>query len=238
MRLTRVRALVAQVAYHSGGRPPSPPLPATKEYAARLSALASSEPLLVVTYAQTMYIALLAGGKVLARMLRAARALPPGQGGTAIFDFDAVLPASEQRRFRQALSSALDDLGGKLAGTVTQLCNGALWHCVAQRLFTDPSSLPRLSLLAAKERTAMLSEKRAIFARNDAVIRAVLGSASGSVLRAWIRILLSALSLPRIYVAHGARTGLQRLRSAWPWLWLLALLFAFLAAFAAPQMVH
>jgi heme oxygenase len=80
-----------------------------------LASLAASEPLLLLAHAQTMYVALLAGGTVLARMLRAARALPPGEG-TAIFDFEAVLPAAEQRRFRDALRAAVDAVGVKLSG--------------------------------------------------------------------------------------------------------------------------
>ena len=72
---------------------------------------------MLVAYAQTLYVALLAGGQTLSRMLRAARALPPGQG-TAIFEFDQVLPTAEQRRFRDALRDAVDALGTKLTGAL------------------------------------------------------------------------------------------------------------------------
>ncbi len=60
---------------------------------------------------------------------------------------------------------------------------------------------------AAKERAALLAEKRAIFRRNDAVIRGVLGNARGSVLRAWLRMALNLTHLPRIYAVHWARCG-------------------------------
>jgi heme oxygenase len=109
------------VAFHSGGKPPAPQLAPTKEYSARLAAVAKSDPLLLVAYAQTMYVALLAGGQTLARMLRATRALPPGVEGTAIFDFEATVPAAEQRRFRAALKEAVDALGEKLTGAPRRL---------------------------------------------------------------------------------------------------------------------
>jgi heme oxygenase len=58
-------------------------MPATAEYTARLAALSASQPLLLLAYAQTLYVALLAGGRTLEALLRCARALPVGQG-TAI----------------------------------------------------------------------------------------------------------------------------------------------------------
>jgi heme oxygenase len=113
--LSLTRHACAQVAYHSQGRPPTPPLPATAEYTARLAALSASQPLLLLAYAQTLYVALLAGGRTLEAMLRCARALPVGSG-TAIFDFEAVLPRGEQRRFRDELKQAIDALGARLTG--------------------------------------------------------------------------------------------------------------------------
>ncbi len=59
--------------------------------------------------------------------------------------------------------------------------------------------------MAATERAALLTEKRAIFTRNDRIISAVLAAAEGSVWRAWLRILLSLLMLPRVYALHAAR---------------------------------
>ena len=59
--------------------------------------------------------------------------------------------------------------------------------------------------MAATERAALLTEKRAIFTRNDRIISAVLAAAQGSVWRAWLRILLSLLMLPRVYALHAAR---------------------------------
>jgi hypothetical protein len=203
-RVSLVCAL-PQVAYHGGGKPPCPPEPPTVEYTARLASLAASEPLLLLAHAQTMYLALLAGGAVLARMLRVARALPPGEG-TAIFEFEAVLPAAEQRRFRDALRQAVDDVGVKLTGARARVCRCAffVWRTCGK------SGCSRFVARAAKERDALLSEKRAIFRRNDRVIEAVLSKASGSALRGWVTILLNLLLLPWRYTLHLARRWRRR----------------------------
>ena len=79
---------------------------------------------------------------------------------------------------------------------------------------------------AAAERAALLAEKRTIFARNDDVIRAVLGPADGSVLAlacAWARIGRNVLSMPHRYALRHAGVALPLL---------LALLVAAFAAAA------
>jgi len=83
-------------------------------YCARLSEVAASNPVLLVAYAQTMYVALLAGGQTIAAFMRTARGLVKGEGDS-IFTFPAI-PAAEQRQFRAALSEAVDALGEKLTG--------------------------------------------------------------------------------------------------------------------------
>lgn len=55
---------------------------------------------------KSRYLALLAGGAILSRMLRAAMRLPPGKG-SAIFDFDAAIPPAERKRFRENLKVQL-----------------------------------------------------------------------------------------------------------------------------------
>jgi heme oxygenase len=102
-----------QIAFHSQGAP-SPPLPATVAYTKRLTEVAS-KPLLLVAYAQTLYVALLAGGQTMAAFMRTARGLVKGQGD-AIFDFSAGIPPAEHRRFRAALREAIDAMGDKLTG--------------------------------------------------------------------------------------------------------------------------
>ena len=52
---------------------------------------------------------------------------------------------------------------------------------------------------AAAERSALLEEKRSIFLRNDAVIKAVLASAQGSVVKAVASIALNTFRAPLIY---------------------------------------
>ena len=109
-RLARSHAFLADIAFHGGGRPLAPPLPQTAAYVAAVSALATAKPLLLVAYAQTLYLALLAGGQALDKLLRGAMLLPPGRG-SALFDFSAALPAEERERFRRALKAAVDALG-------------------------------------------------------------------------------------------------------------------------------
>ena len=89
-------------------------------YTQRLSEVAASNPLLLVAYAQTMYVALLAGGQSMAAFMRTARGLVKGEGD-AIFSF-AAIPAAEQRQFRAALRAAVDALGEQLTGALTRCC--------------------------------------------------------------------------------------------------------------------
>lgn len=113
----RPRALTlaaSQIAFHSQ-RAPSPPLPATVAYAKRLAEVAASKPLLLVAYAQTLYVALLAGGQTMATIMRTSRGLVRGEGD-AIFDFCAAIPAAEHHLFRAALREAVDALGESLTG--------------------------------------------------------------------------------------------------------------------------
>jgi hypothetical protein len=105
--------LLPQISYHSRGAPPSAPLPQTVEYAERITLLAKQQPLLLVAYAQTLYMALLSGGRQLDRMLRGAMRLAPGKGA-AIFDFSATLPSNERERFKRELRGAVDVLGNGL----------------------------------------------------------------------------------------------------------------------------
>ena len=78
--------------------------------------MAASKPLLLVAYAQTLYVALLAGGQTMATFLRTARGLSRGEGD-AIFDFSAI-PAAEHRRLRAALREAVDALRETLSGAL------------------------------------------------------------------------------------------------------------------------
>lgn len=94
-----------QIAYYTGTAP-DPPMPATEEYMRAIASAAKrGGPLLLLVYAYTMYLALLAGGAILSRMLRAAMRLPEGKG-YAIFDFDSAIPPAERRRFRANLKAS------------------------------------------------------------------------------------------------------------------------------------
>ena len=56
---------------------------------------------------------------------------------------------------------------------------------------------------AAEERSELLNEKRAIFFRNDAVIKATLGTAQGSLVKASLRIALNVARWPAIRFARA-----------------------------------
>ena len=177
--------------------------------------MAASKPLLLVAYAQTLYVALLAGGQAMAAFMRTARGLVKGQGD-AIFDFAAGIPPTEHRRFRAALREAVDAMGAKLTGATRP----ALLQLVQSRCAdAHPAG-------AAEERSELLNEKRAIFFRNDAVIKATLATAQGSVVKASLRIALNVARWPAI---RFARAPLPMRLAV---LALLAVLLALLAAAA------
>lgn len=101
----------SQIAYHTKGGAPAPQLPSTRDYAVRIAELAEQNPLLLVVYAHTLYLALLSGGQLLESMLRGTMLLPAGRG-TAIFRFD--LPRREHAQYKRALRAAVDELGKTL----------------------------------------------------------------------------------------------------------------------------
>lgn len=111
-RLVRRDAFLADVAFYGAL---TPPVAATLRYVSRIEAAAREQPLLLLAYAQTMYVALFAGGSTLRRLLRAARGLPPSEPqGSCIFEFDAFAAADSKRVFRAALKAAVDELGCSL----------------------------------------------------------------------------------------------------------------------------
>ena len=94
-----------------------------------------------------------------------------------------------------------------------------------------PAASPRADerrARAAAERAALLEEKRSIFLRNDAVIKAVLSTARGSTLKALLTIALNTARAPLIYARRVPASSLAALA-----LLILALLAALLAMVAA-----
>jgi hypothetical protein len=79
-----------QIVYFGGQREGSARCKAVDEYIARIRHVAGTEPVLLLVYAQTMYMALLSGGQVIGRLQRTAMGLKPTDGGGAIFEFALV----------------------------------------------------------------------------------------------------------------------------------------------------
>jgi hypothetical protein len=89
--------------------------------------------------------------------------------------------------------------------------------------------MPTLSR-AAEERSELLNEKRAIFFRNDAVIKATLATAQGSVVKAVLRILLNILRWPLLHARDAcARIARAPLLTQLAVYALLAMLLALVA---------
>lgn len=79
-------------------------LPAADAYAARLRELADSEPPRLLAHAYVRYLGDLSGGQALARVLKAAYALP-GADGTRFYDFgDAATTTALAQGIRTALA--------------------------------------------------------------------------------------------------------------------------------------
>jgi hypothetical protein len=99
-----------QIHFHGGPAGLAPPTAATADYCARIAELGkgTAEPLLLLAYAHTLYLALLSGGQLLERMLRGSMLLPRGRG-TEIFRF-AALPPRAHARFKRELRTAVDSL--------------------------------------------------------------------------------------------------------------------------------
>ena len=128
LRLARRDPFVADISFYGAL---SPPVAATLHYQRRIEAAARESPLHLLAFAQTMYVALFAGGSTLRRLLRAARGLGPSEAeGSRIFEFDAFPDADSKRVFRAALKSAVDALGESLtAAEVSSLvaCKRAIF---------------------------------------------------------------------------------------------------------------
>lgn len=82
-----------------------PPGAAVRAYISELRAATADEPVLLVAYVHSLYLALLAGGGVLSRWLVTAFSLTPPTG-VAIFDFPAIADRGQFRAdFRDAINS-------------------------------------------------------------------------------------------------------------------------------------
>lgn len=107
-KLHRAEAFQKDIVYF-GGQKESARCKAVDEHIARIRHVAGTEPVLLLAYAQTMYMALLAGGQVIRRLQLAAMGLKPADGGGAIFEF-ALVPTKQQAAFKKSFALALDAL--------------------------------------------------------------------------------------------------------------------------------
>mmetsp|Transcript_29723 Transcript_29723/g.49929 ORF Transcript_29723/g.49929 Transcript_29723/m.49929 type:complete len:303 (-) Transcript_29723:580-1488(-) len=108
-KLHRAEAFQQDIVYFGGQREGSARCKAVDEYIARIRHVAGTEPVLLLAYAQTMYMALLSGGQVIGRIQRTAMGLKPTDGGGAIFEF-ALVPTKQQAAFKKSFALALDAL--------------------------------------------------------------------------------------------------------------------------------
>mmetsp|Transcript_13377 Transcript_13377/g.18280 ORF Transcript_13377/g.18280 Transcript_13377/m.18280 type:complete len:274 (+) Transcript_13377:292-1113(+) len=137
---------------------PLAPCAAVVEYTARIQHVTKEDPVLLIAYAQAMYMALLSGGQIIRKVQRTAMGLKEADGGS-IFIFEHI-PAKEQSVFKREFAAALDDL------PLDQ---------------------------AAKDR--VIQEKRALFPRNDAIVREVVSLAPWTAYFALVRRLVGPFTV-------------------------------------------
>lgn len=83
---------------------PTTPVPAMEEWRSRVSEIARTDPLLLISHVHTMYSAILSGGRIIRSMQRRAMGLSKEEGG-AIFAFH-----SAHVDLKESLRVALDSL--------------------------------------------------------------------------------------------------------------------------------
>ena len=107
--LRRARAFERDLAFYRGPRwraALGAPSAATVAYLERLTSVCRADPLLLLAYAQTMYMGLLAGGRIVRGWLQSAMGLQ-GDEGLAIFDFAEL---GDVKAFRKRFSEGLNAL--------------------------------------------------------------------------------------------------------------------------------
>jgi heme oxygenase len=99
--LTRLPALTADLATLVGPRPELSPLPATREYRARLRAVAFDKPWGFIAHHYTRYLGDLSGGQYLGPAIAGAYGLDGA--GHRFFVFEGVSPPAFRARYRNLL---------------------------------------------------------------------------------------------------------------------------------------
>lgn len=88
-----------------------PPSPATQAYIREMDAAVADEPVLLIAYSYTMYMALLSGGKVIRGWIAKAFNLDPSAtDGLHIFDFSTDPGIHDLPRFKQTYKDAVNSL--------------------------------------------------------------------------------------------------------------------------------
>jgi heme oxygenase (biliverdin-producing, ferredoxin) len=106
LRLERLPALGADLRHLRGPhwRAEITPLPATRDYLARLRTVAFTDPPAFVAHHYTRYLGDLSGGQMVRRALRREYGL--GAEGTRFYEFPGVAAGAVKRRYRELLDAA------------------------------------------------------------------------------------------------------------------------------------
>lgn len=118
----------------------------TKKYCDRIIAAAKEDPTLLVAYSHSMYLALLAGGQIIKRIVRKTLGLP-NEEGLAIFDF----PGSDRKDVKDHLKYNINclDLTRSQKDMILKekrLCF-QMNNAIAESVQLKPSSFKRLFML-------------------------------------------------------------------------------------------
>lgn len=104
--LLRARAFERDLAFYFADEPLPPPSAATRAHVAELRAAVREDPVVLVAYSQTLYMALLAGGAALDKWVRVAFGV--GDEGTRIFNFRDTI--SNVPQFRKQYNETLNSI--------------------------------------------------------------------------------------------------------------------------------
>jgi len=98
-RWFRAAQLEQDVAFFLGPKYDAEPSPAAKKYLDRISYVVSTDPLLLVAYAHSMFLASLAGGQILGAIVKRTLGLSTDEG-LAFFDYGDVNSKSLRSEFK------------------------------------------------------------------------------------------------------------------------------------------
>ena len=167
-RCRRQDAILLDIAFHGGGAP-SPPLASTLAYIEALKAACAKSPVNLLAYAYTMYMAILAGGKILAAMLKVTMGLS-GDSGTALFALGSA-ESNQAPSLRDQLRDAMDRIGDRLSSAevqelVSHKCEVFTRNdtVIAETLRHEKGAVLAWLRVLASAGTFLLSSRRAVVA--------------------------------------------------------------------------